>query len=254
MPRALNLLRPALHYRRDSFDAGLRAAGFDVVPAIDRPQRGDVLAVWNRYGGFDDHAGRFEAAGGTVLVIENGPLGKGWRGGEWFSLAVGHHAGAGRWPDGGASRWNDWRVDLAPYRTGGRETLIFGQRGIGEPGIRSPDRWAESVRGRFGGRIRPHPGTGEPAVSLEADLRDARECITWHSGAALQALLAGVPVWYAFPQWIGAAACWPLAEYGKKEPRRDDEARRRMFERLAWSTWTLDEIRTGLPIRMLLEC
>lgn len=253
MPRALNLLRAALHYRRSAFDEGLRAAGFDTVGALDRPRHGDLLLIWNRYGGFAEIADRFEAAGATVLIAENGYLGKGWRGGEWFSLARGHHAGAGAWPVGGPERWDGWGVDLAPFRAGGDETVIFGQRGIGEPGVRSPDRWAEAVRGRIGGRIRPHPGTGPEGVPLAVDLARARECVTWHSGAALLALLMGVPVWYAFPQWIGAGAARSLAEYGRAEPRRDEAARLAMFRRLAWSMWTLDEIRTGEPIARLME-
>jgi hypothetical protein len=155
----------------------------------------------------------------------------------------------GQFPAGGSERWDSWGVDLVPFRTDGDETLIFAQRGIGEPGYRSPEMWAESVRGRFGGRIRQHPGASEPAVSLDDDLARAKQCVTWNSGAALQALMLGVPVWSAGP-WIGASAARPLAEWGA-EPKRDEAARLEVFRRLAWGMWTLDEIRTGEPIRRL---
>jgi hypothetical protein len=253
MPRALNLLRSSLSYRRESFDKGLRAAGFDVVPSLPRPRFGDLLLTWNRYSGFDEQARLFERAGGVVLVAENGWLGKAWRSGEWFALSVGHHAGAGRWRVEGPERWDAWSVPLQPWRHGGRETVILAQRGIGEVGVRSPDRWAESARARIGcGRVRPHPSDRAPAVPLHEDLAAARDVVTWHSGAALLALMWGIPVWYDFPQWIGAGAARPLREW-PGEPRRCDFSRLAMFRRLAWAMWTLDEIRTGEPIERLLR-
>lgn len=252
MPRALNTLRASLHYRREAFDAGLQAVGFEVVTQLPRPERGDLLLLWNRYGGYAEQAAEFERRGGLVLVAENGYLGKHWRGAEWFALARGHHAGAGWWPDGGPGRWGGWGVELSPWRDGGTETLVLAQRGIGEPGVRSPAGWAEAARRRIGaGRIRQHPGNSTQSVPLADDLAQARDVVTWNSGAALLALLAGVPVWCDWPQWVGAEACWPLSEFGKREPRRDDEARLGTFRRLAWSMWTLDEVRTGEPIRCL---
>lgn len=252
MPRALNRLRESLHYRREAFDEGLAAAGFDVVGQLLDPRPGDMLIVWNRYGGFAQQADQFEAAGGLVVVVENGYLGKAWRGGEWFAMALGHHAGAGRWVDHGPQRWDSWGVGLEPWREDVGETLIFAQRGIGAPGVRSPEHWAEAARARIGGRIRPHPASGIAAPPLEQDLANVREVVTWHSAAALVALLAGIPAWFAFPKWIGARAGRPLAEYGLEPPRRDDGARLAMFRRLAWANWSLDEIRTGEPLRCLL--
>jgi hypothetical protein len=251
VPRALNTLRPALENKRDAFNEGLPAAGFELVQDLRRPEPGDVLVVWNRQGGFHEQAREFERRGATVLVAENGYLGKRWRGEPWVALSIGHHAGAGEWRPGGSERWDSWGVELPPYRAGGEETLVFAQRGIGEPGIASPPGWAENARRRIrGGRIRQHPGKGE-GVPLAIDLARARDCVTWNSGAALLALLEGVPVWCDFPQWFGAGACWPLSEYGRREPRRDDAARHATFRRLAWAMWTIDEIRSGEPIRRL---
>lgn len=252
MPRALNLLRRSPHYRRDAFDAGLKAAGYQVVHTLrDKIRSDDVLVVWNRDGGFDEEAMRFEHAGARVLVAENGYLGNEWNGALWYSLALGQHAGAGKWFPGGPERWDALGVPLAPWRTGGTETLILAQRGIGAPGVKSPDRWAENTQRRIGGRIRPHPGNGPAPVPLPRDLRDVAQVLTWHSAAALMALLTGVPVWYGFDRWIGAGACRPLAEFGG-EPLRDDAARLAMFQRMAWSMWTVNELYSGVPFKHLL--
>lgn len=251
--RALSLLRDSLHYRADAFRSGLRANGFEVVETLDDPRPGDVLLSWNRGGARNVHARRFESAGARVVVAENGYLGKGWRDDKWFALALGHHCGAGAWPDGGPARWDALGVDLEPWRQGGTQTLVLEQRGIGEPGVASPYGWAESVAPMVRGRIRRHPG-GEPVqVTLRDDLADVGQVVTWSSGAALLALIMGVPVFYAFPRWIGAPASQPLAAFATVGPLRDDAARLGMFRRLAWAQWTLAEVESGYAFEQLLR-
>ena len=249
MKRALCLLRPQLVYRRESFCTGLKAAGYKLVDALRDPGPDDVLVIWNRYFHFDEEAKRFEAAGATVVVVENGYLRES---GKWFAMAKGHHSGAGKWNVGGPERWDALRIELRPWREAAGELLILGQRGIGEPGIAAPKGWAESARRIMGGRVRPHPGTGS-AVPLEDDLRKAWAVATWHSAAAFQALIFGIPVYCAFPKWIGAQAATPIEFFGKRPPKRSDADRLEMFRRLAWAQWTLDEIRSGEAFAWLLR-
>ena len=248
--RALCLLPDGPNYRKADFLAGLAVAGLKVVQELPNPGAGDVLILWTRGSWRDAEARRFEAAGATVLVAENGYMGKVWRDQKWFALAVGHHAGAGTWPDAGPQRWDGWGVELSPWRDGGTDIVILEQRGIGEPGIASPDRWAEKVQKRIGGRIRKHPGASIPAVSLRDDLANASCAVTWHSGAALQALLMGVPVFYDFPQWIGATAARPLAEFDKGPAHGD---RLTLFRKAAWAMWTAEEIRSGVAFETILR-
>lgn len=251
MNRALCLLRDALHYRRDAFCKGLAASGYRVVADLADPRPGDIVVIWNRYGRSDAEARRFEAAGARAVVTENGLLGKAWRGGDWYALAIGHHAGAGDWNVGGAERWDAMSVELAPWREGG-ETVILAQRGIGEPGVRSPDGWAENVQRRIGGRVRAHPGkSADSGIPLVHDLRNAGQVVTWHSAGALQALLMGIPVWHDFDRWIGAQAARPLALYGTA-PKRSDVHRLAMFRHLAWAMWDLKEIANGTAFGHLL--
>ena len=251
MLRAQCLLPDGPNYRRELFLAGMQVAGLEVARRIEKPEQGDVLVIWNRAAARESEAKRFEAAGARVLVVENGYLGKNWNGQKWFAMAWGHHAGAGTWPHHGAARWDSWKVEMAPWRVGGNETVILAQRGIGEPGVASPRGWAESVQRQIGGRIRHHPGPNAHAVPLAQDLANASSVVTWHSAAALHALLLGVPVWHAFDRWIGAGAARPLADFGG-DPKRDDAARSAALRRLAWAMWNAEEVRSGAAFRSLM--
>ncbi len=232
--------------RQDAFRGGLAAAGYEVVKEIRHPQPGDVLLIWNRYGDFDVWAQRFEFAGADVLVVENGWLGKRWLDGEWYTLCRGHHAGAGNWKVGDAGRWDSWGMELQPWRLEG-ERVILGQRGIGESGIASPPDWAIRTQWRFGGRVRAHPGT-RTAKPLEDDLAAAGQVLTWNSGAALKALVMGIPVHYEFPEWIGGKAAQPIRKELGPDHRSDPD-RLTMFRRLAWSMWSADEMGSGVAFR-----
>lgn len=242
--KAVCTLRRDIAYRRDAFREGLEAAGYTLVERTLKPEPDDLLLIWNRYGINDYFANLFEKAGAKVFVTENGWLGKSWRNAGWFALSKNHHCGAGAWTVGGPERWDSLNVPLAPWRTEG-ERIILAQRGIGEPGLASPPEWAERIRATYGGRIRKHPGKHAPDISLEEDLKDAGEVITWASGAALKALTMGIPVRAACTKWIGFGAASAMHEPLK----RDDAARLNMFRRLAWAMWTLEEIRTGLPFQ-----
>lgn len=251
MSRALILFKPGLHYRKDMFAEGLRTVGYKAVASIPDPRPGDLLVIWNRTGESHSRARQFEAAKAKVLVVENGYLGKEWRGEQWFAISHNHHNGAGTWPQGGPERWDSWGIELAPWRTKGKECVILAQRGIGEQHLRAPDGWLNLATSTTRGRIRRHPGTTK-GVSLEDDLKHASSVATWASGAAIKALMMGVPVFFDMPKWVGAGAARRLAEF-KKGPLCDDEARLAMFRRLAWAQWSASEIESGFAFKELLK-
>ena len=59
MPRAVILLKPQAHYRRDAFEPGLVAAGYRLdndATRVESPH--NVLVVWNRHGHINDAAER----------------------------------------------------------------------------------------------------------------------------------------------------------------------------------------------------
>lgn len=261
-PVAYLMIRPGLPYRSEAFAAGLGAAGYDVL--VRPPPPGDVtadtvLVTWNRTPHNARDADIVEKRGGTVLVSENGYLGKGSDGYPLYAMARNHHSGAGEWPEGDAGRWDSLGINPAPWRTAGDAILVLGQRGIGHPAIAMPRGWdrriADELRKRTKRPIkfRPHPGnerTRPPGLrSLKDDLHNCHAVVTWNSAAGLRAIIAGIPVFCAFPKWIGAAASRAL-DHDLDDPFLGD--RLPMLRRLAWAQWSISEIKAGLPFARLL--
>lgn len=286
--RASILVRAVPSFRYDAFAAGLAACGYSIQErrgsyfaglAVKDPRPDDVLVVWNRTHLTDRWVRLYQQAGARVIVAENGYLGRKWLGDTWYALALDHHNGAGKWPDScqGTSpancqalhsrfrdpdngvenfRWDSLNVELAPWRKGGRDILILAQRGIGEADVRSPPGWTQGARNIIRARsqrpvrVREHPGERGARISLEDDLAGVWAAVTWGSGAALRAIVAGIPVFHAFPQWIGAPAASPW-ESDLERPFLGD--RLPMLRRLALAQWRLAEIESGMAFRALLE-
>lgn len=243
-------IKPTLHYRRECFESGLKRCGFKIRSSntFRQGRPGDVLVLWNRMGDGHRLGLDMEKAGGTVLVAENGYLAE-QQPARHLALAIGYHNGAGKWPFNGPERWDGWNIDLKPWRQPGGETVILPQRGIGSPKVAMPHGWAQKMKAL--GRVRQHPGNKQFKFGLEQDLRKASEVITWGSGAAIRALTWGIPVFHAFPRWIGAQAARPLADRAQG-PKTDDEARLAMFRRLAWAQYSMQEIESGMAFDTLL--
>jgi hypothetical protein len=218
--------------------AGLRRCGYAVIDGLtESPRDGDVLVTWNRISAGERSAQAFEARGLPVLVAENAAWGNDFVGGQWYSLARGKHNTAGCFPAGDGSRWDALGVELTSWRSG-HEVVILPQRGIGPEGVAMPQGWAEKTQARVGGSIRRHPGR-RPCTPLHDDLAHARCVWTWGSGAAIKALLWGIPVHSEMPGWIG-------------QQDNTDAGRLAMFRRLAWAQWRLSEIESGEAFARLL--
>lgn len=229
--RAWLNLRYTVPERTRAFKAGLQRHGYQIEFGLPiRAAERDIFVTWNRIGPADAAAAAFQASGRRVLVTENAAWGNEFCGQQWYSLARNYHNTAGCFPVGDSTRWDSLGVDLPPFRMGG-ETVILPQRGIGSPPVAMPLRWPDQALAKYGGRIRRHPGR-RPSVPLDEDLRDAGRVVTWGSGAAIKALLMGVPVISEMPRWIG-------------EQDNTEEGRLEMFRRLALAQWRLREIESG---------
>jgi hypothetical protein len=237
--RAFLGIRPGVHYRSDAFTQGLERLGYCVFPEVTtRPDKTDVLVIWNRYRENARAADAFEFHGLPVLIAENAAWGNEFQGERWYSIARNYHNTAGGFPVGDSTRWDALGVDLPAFRAGGDEVVILPQRGIGPPGVAMPLGWPDWARKESGGRVRPHPGVNR-CVPLEDDLARARCVWTWGSGAAIKALLWGIPVRSWMPGWVG-------------EQDNTEEGRLAMFRRLAWAQWRLGEIKSGEAFTRLL--
>jgi hypothetical protein len=253
--RALLSLRHVHSARWSAFKRGLERCGFMV--AIDNPfepKEGDIFVTWNRFPNVEATCRQFEKVGGLVLVAENSwikPVGE--KRGGMVSLCAGHHNGVGTWPIGDSERWRSFGIELSPWRTTGECVLVLPQRGYGEAGVAMSGSWLQQTLNRlpqFTKRtitVRPHPGLFRPK---EPDFSKVWCAVTWASGAAVKALVAGIPVFYELKNWIGAST----AKHGLRDienPFLGD--RLPTFERLAWAQWYLDEVESGEPLARFLD-
>lgn len=263
MPTAYSLLPDRFADGRHlAIEAGLRNAGWRLQRGFDLPRAGnDLLVTWTRHRGHRERcAEAFEVAGGRVLVCEEGYI-RAVRGRRHFALALDDHNGAGRWRVGDARRWESFGITLRPWRRGGRYILVREQRGIGSARMASPPLWHDDATRRLERLtrrpvvFRPHPRSRLYAAAaraqppLDTALGAAHAVVTWASSLAVQALIAGVPVFYEAPHIVCASACTQGLEEIDDPPRPD---RRPAFERLAWAQWSLDEIASGEAFRVLL--
>lgn len=256
MPIAYNLTRRDMYYRHDSFSAGLKAAGYEVRQGAPQGSPGDVLLIWNRYGEYHDMATRFEQAGGTVIVAENGYINGPKDGGDFYAMARHGHNGSGQTPEGGPERFNALAVTLEPWRTDGKHVLICPNRAFGTPGLIMPVDWAGNTRRALEKltkcevRVRDHPGNDKPKKPLADDLKDAWVMVIWASSAGVHALIAGIPVICMAPYWICKSAAYDnlkeIESLGMKPDRMP------ALNRLAWAQWRLGEIESGEAFRALL--
>lgn len=244
------MLREGKSYRRDRFEAGLEAVGFSIEKNYRRaPNRDDVVVLWNRSRGHEGIAQIYERAGARVVIAENGYL-PGTE--KTFALALGKHNGAGFWPRGDGPRFD---IPMAPWRADGDHVLVLLQRGIGTIGVAQPAQWKGAVLARLSRvtkrpiRVRIHPGVHHRRA-LEDDLAGAWCCVTWGSGAGIKAIVAGIPVFHALPNWIGAPGASPLHGEDIEDPYIGERA---LFARaVSWAQWTMTEVEHGTAFRALL--
>lgn len=250
--RAVCLIRPKVHYRREAFLAGLAAAGYEVRDSIRDPGPGDVLVTWNRYGANDSLADQFERAGAAVLVAENGYFAKHGEPPPTYAISRSQHHHGGNTAGASALRR---APPFSPWRERGDHILICAQRGFGSR-VMQCKGWAERIHGELAVRtkrpvrFRAHPGNTAPAVPLEHDLKGCHAVVIWSSNSGIAALLAGVPVFYAAPRWIAEKAALPLAGADLERPFMGD--RSAGLANAAANQWGVDEIARGEPFRVLL--
>lgn len=271
--RAWCRIRPQLHYRRSAFLEGLSAIGCTLLEESSRSRSfspDDLLVIWNRYG--DDHliACQVEAAGGTVIVAENGYLSSG--GGipkfdkagppesRYYALALSGHNGSGVSTRGSAARWAKLGVTMQEFHSLDNDghILVCPNRSFGRPDMVMPFDWAEytvaSIK-RYTSRqvrVRPHPLNSKPKTPLSDDLRGAWAAVIWSSSAGVHALVEGVPVFQCGPYFVCSAATGKDLK-SIEQPLIGYEHREEAMVALSGAQWSLTEIASGEAFMRLLE-
>jgi hypothetical protein len=265
-------IRQQPQYRREAFEKGLRAAGYNLVASGSPAGAEDLLVIWNRYGPFHAMATAWERKGGTVLVCENGYVGKDDQGRQLYAISATGHNGSGWWPvsdeeDRFASLGlpvHAWRFGAGLAEPKDGYVLVCGQRGIGSPAMASPPDWHkkaahEAAKNQLQGaqfkvKVRLHPGDNTPPpTTIEQDLVGAVCCVIWSSSSGVKALLAGVPVVYDAPHWICAVAAERYRDvigapdWGDRLQQPD--LRLPALRRMAHAQWRVAEIEAGEPFR-----
>lgn len=265
--RAINLIRNEPHYRKEAFDAGLKAVGYDVSSVIPKEIRStDVLCIWNRYGARDEYACQFERVGARVIVAENGYIGHDDKGRQLYAISLDRHLGSGRWYIGDEERWLKQNIRLRPWRQAGYEIVLLPQRGFGPKPWAQPDGWIEKTLAEIKQqttmtiRVRSHPGNQAHPISpddLETDLRNAKAVVTWASSAAVKAMAMGIPVFFTKPGWVaekgGVFGLWNVKAIESQEWPWPGVSRGAAFHKIGWAQWSIDEITSGTPFHCLLD-
>jgi hypothetical protein len=262
--KAWCLIRTQPHYRREAFESGLKAAGYQVTPGWPdtHARPGDILVTWNRHFDTAPHALAIERLGGTVVVAENGYLGLCPERRQYYALAQGGHNGSGNWTVGKEDRFAKLGIAVKPWRSNPDGHIqIFGQRGIGSPGMASPPNWHLDIAAKLRKiqkrevRVSLHPGP--PAIDPEVTERTVKElqgaycAVIWSSARGVRALVEGIPVFFDAPYW----SCSRAAVRGTgnlDRPCLDDAMRADALHRMAWAQWSVDEIQSGEAFKTLL--
>ena len=235
------------------FGIGLKRLGFELAETPkEHPEPDDILVIWNRLPTMDKFAKQYEAVGAKVIVAENG-----WIGENNYTVALTQHNGGGRWFIGPESRWPSFGIELKPWRTKGDHILLVPQRGMGTPPVAMPRDWTERTLTTLAWMTKRKIVTREPRMrartKIEGDFDNCHAVITWASGGGIKAIVAGIPVFYEMPGWIG-----DLGGGSNRFPRHDLEHpymgdREPMLHKLSWAMWTADEVESGEPFRCVLR-
>lgn len=214
------------------------------------------------------------AAGLKAVLIDLGYWGR-WDGGKVFGfhrvVVNGLHATPyfqriKHSPD----RFRRFGIEPQPFRRAGRTVLLCGMSakaswvyglGAGEWERQAVEKLGAATAREIQYRPKPSWPDAEPIegstwarsreISIEAALGDAWACVTHHGNSALDALIAGVPV-FCEDGIASPLAARDLADI--EAPLYPDEgARDQLLYDAAWAQWKVSEIAEGKMWRYLVD-
>lgn len=139
-------------------------------------------------------------------------------------------------------RWERYGEPLMPWKSGTRR-ILCGQTESYSQRFSTLGDWYRAVNATA---FRPHPcGTNPTGLPVCMDFKDAI-AITLNSSIGVQCVLNGVPT----VTMDEGAMAWDVTSHAQDVMRMPD--RLEWCARLAWTQWTDDEIREGIPWAYLL--
>lgn len=262
--KAYLMVKKHVEARYASFKLGLETAGYKVLEHDPIPpytvNPGDLYLIWNRRRDQEIFADQFEHAGGTVLVAENGYLGKDSTGYQYLALAKHGHNGSGKRLIDDPSRWERLGLTPRPWRTSGEHILLCPNRFIAPQWFLMPTDWVERTKAelrKYTERpiiVRDHPGHWKrlpehPSIELVKQLQGAWACVIWSSSAGVHSLLAGVPVVCTAQWWVCKRAAGKVEDI--ETLSGNDAEREAAFRDMSSSQFTLAEIESGMPFALV---
>ncbi len=250
---------------------GIAACGDHAIKGY-ASQGGDsntAIITWHPYGRQGTAAHCHLRLGGRHIVIENGYVRKDAVGEAQYCVEFDGFNGQGWIPKHGSSTWKWARLgaEVRPWRQRGDHILVCGQRGGDYSDYSMPMDWPDSILDRLSHltdrpiKYRPHPGRPwrptlrkgvqltDPRHPIYADLEGAHACVVWCSNAATEAIISGVPVFYQGPSLkLASIACDDLTLIEDPPMEHRGEA----LAELAWSQWSLSDLKRGDPWRFLM--
>lgn len=163
-----------------------------------------------------------------------------------FTRGALQHSGEGE----GGGRWDALGLEIQPWRRG-RHILVCPPGDVFTEAIGgfTADEWRRRVVSELSRatdreiRIRSKPAIKDTSRPLAVDLADCHALVTYMSNTAVEALLAGVPV---FCTGECAASAMGKSDLSQIERPAYPEDRERWARVLAANQWTLEEVRAGM--------
>lgn len=202
--------------------------------------------------------------GDNLIIVESAFV----RRGEYYQVGLGGFAGNADFRSDGVplDRWQDLGIKPKRWQRRPRGPIVVCGQVPRDTQVQHVDHigWCRKVVNYYARRgeyvlFRPHPKIEDPSVyripprlfdvpKLTQSLNRARCYVTWNSTSGVDAIIAGVPVIAMNP----GSMAWPVASHSLDAQLRYP-SRRQWLASLAYSQWTVEEMRQGLPWRHLMR-
>jgi len=234
---------------------GVRSLGHDIRLAEVRYEPCDVAIVWGvtstKFLSRSFYRDEIRAAAPHCIVMERGYV----RRDTHYACGLGDGGGFADYKNANSpgDRWERLGVNLRPWRQDGEHWLVLGQvpwdTSVQNEGyerrVQEIVHLLENSQKRPV-RLRKHPAVVGKAKPLVEDLRNCWATIALCSTAGVDSVIEGVP---HIPLRRRSMVASLVQQWTLDEPPMPD--RTQWAHNLAYTQWTLDEMREGLPFQHL---